>query len=149
MSKIIIELITAGLGSVAFGLIFNVKKKYLPVTFGLGLLCWVAWLYFGSLIGDNLFITSLFTGLAMAIAAEIISRVLRAPSTIFFLTATIPIIPGGPLYHCMVSIVEGNQEMASSYGRATLFIALGISVGMSIAWAICDLSRKIRKRING
>ena len=35
MMETIIQLVMAGIGSVAFGLIFNVNKKYLAVIFGL------------------------------------------------------------------------------------------------------------------
>lgn len=146
--EMIKELIMAGLGSVAFGLVFNVNKRYLAVIFGLGVLCWGTWLYVDTWMEDNWFVIALITGLVVAVASEIISRILRAPSTIFFLTATIPIIPGGQLYHCMQGIVQGQRAYASDFGTRTLYIALGISIGMSIAWAICDLSRKVRKRFS-
>lgn len=146
MMETIIQLVMAGIGSVAFGLIFNVNKKYLAVIFGLGVLCWGTWLYSDSLGKNSIFVTALLAGLVVAIAAEIISRIIKAPSTIFFLTATIPIIPGGQLYHCMQGFITGQKAYAADYGTRTLYVALGISTGMSIAWAVCDLSRKVRRR---
>ena len=136
----------AGIGSVAFGLVFNVKKKYVPVIFVLGILCWGTWLLSQSVIPDHLFFTALWSGLVMALASEIISRLMKAPSTTFFLTATIPIIPGGQLYRFMLAVVESRAEDAVLYGTGTLIVALGIAVGMSIAWAVCDFNRKIKRR---
>lgn len=57
-------------------------------------------------------------GIVVAIAAEIISR-----------------------------IITGQKSYAADYGTRTLYVALGISIGMSIAWAGCDLSRKVRRRL--
>ncbi len=145
MTGILIQLIMAGIGSVAFGLIFNVNKRYLVVIFMLGMLCWGTWLFSESVIPDRVFVTALTAGLVLAIASEIISRLLRAPSTTFFLTATIPVIPGGWLYRFMLAMVETRKEDALQYGMQALIIALGIAVGMSIVWAVCDLIRKIKR----
>lgn len=111
----IVQLFTGAAGSVAFGILFHMKKKHLPLAaFGIDLY------------------------------AEILARSCRSTSTSFFVTSVIPLIPGSTLYYCMRSVVEGNLHQAWNYGRDTFLYALGIAAGMSIAWAICDFLRKIR-----
>lgn len=69
-----------------------------------------------------------------------------AASTPFFAVSEMPLFPGGSLYYCMLNALEGNSELSLAYGRATFATALGIAGGMSIVWALCDLSRKIAAR---
>lgn len=147
MMNIIIQLVMAGIGAVAFGLFYNVNKRYLFIIFCLGTFCWGSWLFTKIMVTESIFVAALQTGLLVAIAAEIVSRIMRAPSTIFFLTASIPIVPGGQLYRFMTAIVEKNRGDTVLYGLQALYIAFGIAVGMSIAWAICDFCRKISRNI--
>ena len=71
---------------------------------------------------------------------------MKAPSTLFFITSTVPLIPGSTLYYCMDAIVAGEKEAALRYGMITFLIAFGIAMGMSIAWAICSLMRHVAGR---
>ncbi len=147
MKEIIIQLLSAAAGSVAFGLVFNVRRKYLPLIAALGAVCWGVWLHVDAVFLGEPFIPALASGLITAILVEIFSRILRAPSTIFFLTSTIPLIPGGTLYNFMAAMVEAKKAEAFQYGTRALYISLGIAVGMCIAWAICDFLRKMRARV--
>ena len=55
-------------------------------------------------------------------------------------------ILGSTLYYCMRMIVENELEIAWQYGKDTFLFAFGIAAGMSIAWAVCDLTRRIKKQ---
>ena len=116
----IVQLFTGAAGSVAFGILFHMKKKHLP------------------------FFPTLAAAFGIDLYAEILARSCRSTSTSFFVTSVIPLIPGSTLYYCMRSVVEGNLHQAWNYGRDTFLYALGIAAGMSIAWAICDFLRKIK-----
>ena len=127
----IVQLFTGAAGSVAFGILFHMKKKHLPLAALGGFLGWLFFPTLAAAFGIDLF-------------AEILARSFRSTSTSFFVTSVIPLIPGSTLYYCMRSVVEGNLHQAWNYGRDTFLYALGIAAGMSIAWAICDFLRKIR-----
>ena len=66
-----------------------------------------------------------------------------APSTPFFITAAIPLIPGSTLYYCMNAVVSNDLSAAGHFGEQTFLAALGIAGGMAIAWCLADLSRKL------
>ena len=117
----VIQLITGALGSVGFGILFHMKKKYLPLAAAGGFII-------------------------VDVYAEILARICKETSTSFFVTSVIPLIPGSTLYYCMNSIVEGNTVQALEYGRDTFLFAFGIAAGMSIAWAICYFLRSIKKK---
>ena len=133
-TTIVIQLITGALGSVGFGILFHMKKKYLPLAAVGGFISWMV------------FLPSLLAGFIVDVYAEILARICKETSTSFFVTSVIPLIPGSTLYYCMNSIVEGNTVQALEYGRDTFLFAFGIAAGMSIAWAICYFLRSIKKK---
>ena len=142
--NVIIQLFTGAAGSVGFGLIFHINKKYLPVTAVGGAFGWLAYLLL-SHHGNHIFVSMLVASFCVAIYAEILARVYGAPSTPFFVTSAIPLIPGSTLYYCMSALAEGNTRLAEEYRSQTFLCALGIAGGMAIAWCICDLTRKIKR----
>ena len=73
-----------------------------------------------------------------------LARCRNAPSTPFFITAAIPLIPGSTLYYCMNAVVSNDLPAAEHFGEQTFLAALGIAGGMAIAWCLADLSRKLR-----
>ena len=142
--NVIIQLLTGAAGSVGFGLIFHINKRYLPVAAVGGAFGWLAYLLL-SHHGNHIFVSMLVASFCVAIYAEILARVYGAPSTPFFGTSAIPLIPGSTLYYCMSALAEGNTRLAEEYGSQTFLCALGIAGGMAIAWCICDLTRKIKR----
>lgn len=140
-----IQLIMAGLSALGFAVLFHVERRFLFSMWLGGFLCWAA--YLGSQqIWSGSFAPSLAASIVVALYAEILARVCKAPSTPFFAVSEMPLFPGGSLYYCMLNALEGNTELSLAYGRATFATALGIAGGMSIVWALCDLSRKIAAR---
>ena len=149
-AAIMIQLITGAIGSVGFGILFHIKKKYLPLAAVGGFLSWLVFL-FGKSLWGNVFLPTLMAGFVTDVYAEILARICKETSTSFFVTSVIPLIPGSTLYYCMNSIVEGNTVegnpmQALKYGRDTFLFAFGIAAGMSIAWAICYFLRTVRKK---
>ena len=144
METMIIQLLTGALGAVGFGLIFHIRKRYLPAAALGGMLGWFIYLLLMH-NGNHVFVSTLVASFCVAIYAEILARVYGAPSTLFFVTSAIPLIPGSTLYYSMSALAEGDIKQAQMYGSKTFLFALGIAGGMAIAWCICDLTRKIKK----
>ena len=145
LTTTVIQLITGAIGSVAFGLLFHMKTKYLSLAAAGGFFSWLVFL-FGKGLWGNVFLPALLAGFIVDVYAEILARVCKETSTSFFVTSVIPLIPGSTLYYCMSSIVEGNTIQALEYGRDTFLFAFGIAAGMSIAWAICYFLRSVKGR---
>lgn len=141
------QLIAGAVGSVGFGLIFNLRKKYIVFAAAGGFLGWLVYLLCTEHFREGIFASTLAAAFVTAIYAEILARICKAPSTLFFMTAVIPLIPGSTLYYCIYSLVMNQLEAAQKYGTQTFLYALAIAAGMSIAWTICDFSRKIHKAL--
>ena len=92
-TTIVIQLITGALGSVGFGILFHMKKKYLPLAAVGGFISWMVFLL-GKGLWGNVFLPSLLAGFIVDVYAEILARICKETSTSFFVTSVIPLIPG-------------------------------------------------------
>lgn len=145
-TQVIEQLLFGMIGTVGFALIFHVRYRFLPLVASGGLLCWLTYLIGLALFGkDAYFPATLLSGFITAGYAEILARLCKSPSTVFFLTSMIPLIPGRPLYYFMDAIVDGSRIRAAHYGVVAFVTALGIAVGMSMVWTICFFLRKVRR----
>ena len=135
MIQVFSQLLSAALGSVGFGLIFNLNRRYLPAAGVGGLLAWLAYLLAANTL-HSVFLANLLAGFCAALYAEILARCCNAPSTPFFITAAIPLIPGSTLYYCMNAVVSNDLSAAGHFGEQTFLAALGIAGGMAIAWCL-------------
>ena len=141
-----VQLIMALLGSAGFAILFHLRRELMAVASFGGLLCWLVYLICEPVM-SGYFFPSFVASACGAFYAEVLARVLKVPSTPFFVVAVIPLIPGSTLYYAMDQVVQGYLSLASAYGVRTMQCALGIGGGMSVAWAVCDLSRKLRAGI--
>ncbi len=122
------QIIMAAAGTVGFSLIFRLRARYVPLTAVVGALGWAVYLITQQMFQSaSVFLPALTGGFAAAISSEILARVMKAPSTLFFITSTVPLIPGSTLYYCMDAIVAGEKEAALRYGMITFLIAFGIA----------------------
>ena len=143
MMQTIIQLLSGALGSIGFGLLFHLNRRYLPAAGVGGLLAWLAYLLAAPAVHGT-FLANLVGGICAALYAEVLARCRNAPSTPFFITAA---IPGSTLYYCMNAVVSNDLPAAEHFGEQTFLAALGIAGGMAIAWCLADLSRKLRGRL--
>ena len=104
---LIVQLITGAIGSVGFGILFHMKRKYLPLAAAGALISWMVFIL-GKAFWGNIFLPTLFASFVTDVYAEILARICKETSTSFFVTSVIPLIPGSTLYYCMNSILEGN-----------------------------------------
>lgn len=132
---------TAFTGSLGFALLFHVRTRLLlPASLG-GFFSWGIYLL-GTHFLEGIFLPSILTAAFCALYAEILARLLKAPATVFFITALIPLIPGSGLYYTMSYIVQRDWKTAGEYGYSTAQYALGIGAGASLVWAFSDIIKK-------
>ncbi len=142
---IIKQIIWAGMGAAGFGFIYKLPRKYMLAASIGGMLGWGVYLA-AATETESVFLQSLAAGFAVAVYSEILARLYRAPSTIFFVVAMIPLVPGKALYDFMNALAEGDYTVAAVRGNEALLIAAGIAGGMGLAWSLNDLIRKVKAR---
>lgn len=137
----ILQLIFGLLGALGFSLLFNVSgKKIFYSTIG-GLVCIAAFLFM-QCIGFNFFVSSVFAAAICGLYAELLSRLVKAPTTVFLTPSLVPLVPGGLLYYTMNFAVNGNFLEFYNLGWKTIGYAFGISIGISVVSAMCYLISK-------
>ena len=136
-----IELTTAFLGSLGFALLFRVRREKLLLASLGGLLAWGVYLLMG-FVTDQDVVRYFAASVVLTVYAEILARVVKCPATLFIVTASIPLIPGGSLYHTMQYFMQNDLSACMAQGLTTVLLAVSIAVGMLCPTAIFHLLRR-------
>jgi uncharacterized membrane protein YjjB (DUF3815 family) len=141
-----IQLGAAFVGSLGFGVLFNIRGRRLWAAAVGGFLAWGLCLVFGKWISVeplNYFIASL----SISFYAQVMARILKTPATPISITALIPLIPGSSLYYTMASAFQGLSGDFVVKAVATLELAAALALGII---AVATLSRwRVKWRITG
>ena len=136
----IFQIIASFVGSMGFGILFNIRGERLWAASIGGLLSWVLYLLAERLIGNATVAYFIVSG-AITVYAEVMARVLKSPTTTFITTSLIPLIPGGSLYYTMAYAFEQKADMFLQKAMYTLqlasALALGIIVSTTLTRVIC------------
>lgn len=142
MTEYVMELATAFLGSLGFALLFHVRREKLLLASLGGLLAWVVYLLAGYWSNQDV-VRYFASAVVLTVYGEIMARVVKCPATLFIITAAVPLIPGGSLYHTMKFFMEGNFTACSIQGLNTVLLAVSIAVGILFPTSVFQLYQKI------
>ena len=100
-------------------------------------------------ITDNLFFQNFVPSLFATVYAEIMARVMKAPTTPILVCSIIVLIPGGRLYYITYHLVTSeNMELFQGELLAMLQVAAGICVGITfISVIVNEINRHKFKQI--
>ena len=146
MNTAIIQLITAFVGAFGFALIFNVKRELLITTAVAGFLGWGLYLLCSEVFGIGVLMSNVLASAFCQIYAEVTARICKTPTTVIYVPAVIPLLPGASLYNTMYSAVHSDWGQFKVYGSATLQTTLGIAIGLSFVSAILYIVTKIARK---
>ena len=145
MGDMILQLATAFVGSLGFAMLFHVKKERLLLASLGGLLAWGVYLLVGQ-ASDQEVVRYVVASVVLTVYAETLARLVKCPATLFIVTASIPLIPGGSLYRTMQYFMMNDLEAFSLQALTTVLLAVAIAAGMLLPTAIFQLGRRIRQR---
>ena len=144
MKIIIVQLLTGMLGSLGFALLFGLRRRYLIGAALGGFINWGLYLL-GIHWWGSIFFAGLLASAFSALYSEVMARIQKAPSTLFYITSVIPLIPGSTLYYACSNAVISEWEQAKHYANITLQYALAIAAGACIVWAITLTVENIKR----
>ena len=122
-------IISGAIGTLGFCLFFKIRRDKLIYGCIGGLLTSLFFCICSDL-GLSVLMRNLIPTIVGTLYAEVIARIVKAPTIVFLIPAVIPLTPGGTLYYTMSAIVEGDMVKAQKQGEITLLVALGIAVGI-------------------
>lgn len=117
------------IGSIGFCMYFHIKKNKLIYGCIGGVLSIVVYFICVEL-GMSTLMQNMIAAIVATLYAEVVARVVKAPSTVFLIPSIIPLTPGSLLYYTMRAVVDGELQVAKQRGEETLMVALGIAVGI-------------------
>lgn len=145
MIRMVIQLIGAFLGSIGFALMLKIRGKQIAYAGIGGLVTWGIYLMAYPVCDNNVFLANLIAAVFVAIYAEIMARVNRAPATIFLTAAAVPLIPGGKLYYTMYGLVSEDNKLFVESGTDAVLIALAISLGFVVVAVVNKYLNRIKR----
>lgn len=125
------EMLITGAGSLAFGIVYKVKKRRLPVVAAGGGVGWLIYRLLFLLL-KNIFLSNVGATVFITAFAELMARKLKAPVVVFLLPCLIPLVPGGSLYYAMSWIIQKDSIQALTYLGNACEAAFGIAAGIVI-----------------
>lgn len=138
----IVQVIAAVIGTMAFALLFGVPRKYYMSCGFVGGLGWFLYL----MMTEWLEFTATEATFVATVVVVLMSRFMavkeRCPATIFSVPGIFPLIPGGGVYWTAHYIVLNQYDMAIDSGAAAIKAAFALVLGIIIVF---ELPQKIFK----
>lgn len=139
-----IEVIAGAVGSLGFGILFNIRGKRLAAATLGGLISWAIFLLLGYVIPDEV-IRYFIVSVALSVYCEIMARVMKTPTTTFLMTTLVPLIPGSGLYYTMTNAFSGEIDGFMERGMTTLSLAVALALGVIVVTVVTEAVVKIKK----
>ena len=144
---IFIQFIAAFIAVVSFSVNLEIPKKHIIIVGIVGALGWVTFIicnYFN--LNDILayFISALF----VTIISLILSKVLKAVSTIFLIPGILPIVPGIAMYKMIYFLINNNLKESAYQLLQAILITGGIALAIFITESIKGIKIVRKEQVN-
>lgn len=128
----IMQCVWAFTGSLAFGVMFNIRgKNSIYAALG-GLFAWIVYLITGNFT-KTVLVQFFVAAIAISVYSECMAIWRKVPVTVFIISGMIPLVPGGSIFYTMQELIMGNYTQSYKLGIYTLAIAGSIAMGILIA----------------
>ncbi len=145
MVENILQCLWAFLGSLGFGVFFNVHGKNLFYAALGGLVGWIAYLV--SPCFTNMQLMQFFwASVAISLYSELLAMWRKCPVTVFLVASMIPLVPGGTIYYTMESLLLGDTQKFIELGVSTFEIAGSIAMGILASSFAVKLVKTLKRK---
>lgn len=136
----------AFLASLGFGILFNIRGRFLLLagfTGGLGSLVYMG----AKRLGLGEAFANLLGAMVLSIVAEIFARTQKTTVTTFTICALIPLVPGGTAYNMMNDFIHNNIAKGLNEMVDMVMVSLMLVLGIVLVSNVVRLIRYIRKAV--
>ena len=145
--NILIQILTAYLGTLGFNILFNIRgKKLLLATLG-GTLSWAMFLVLEPLLPGEVLRYALAAA-TITVYGEVLARLEKTPTTTFLVPSIIPLIPGSALYYTMNYALNKQWNEFAHQSFYTLQLALALAVGIIAVTTLIRLLTSLLARLH-
>jgi len=129
------QFIFAYISTIGFAVMFNAPSKSIYKAGFAGALGWICYsLAIATYLNKP--IASFLGALAVGLMSEWFAVNTRRPVTLYVIPGIIPLVPGFGLYYTILSIIQKDYSKATNSGVESIFIAIGIALGLILALQI-------------
>jgi len=122
-----LNILYAAICAFGFSIFFNLRgKKLLICSLGGGF----SWMFYELFAAYGVMPQFFAAGAAIALYAELMARIMKAPGSIYIAPALIPLVPGGALYRSMLHALNGENDLFISTGIDALMIIGALTLGI-------------------
>lgn len=127
--RLALEVLLCIIAAYSFGVIFNIKGRYLRIAAIGGGIAWLSYKLF-LIAGMSNNLSFFFATICFGIYVEVCARIYNAPSTIMSVCAMLILVPGYGVYNTLYGFLTNDYTNAVKNGISTLMIAGAISLGL-------------------
>lgn len=132
----IVELIAAACGTIAFALLFGVPRKYYLYCGAIGAAGWLAYGLLVGLTSVGAATASFFATALVVLLCRFTAVLERCPATIFVITGIFPLVPGAKIYWAAYYLVTDQLGEAVTSGFSALKIMIAIVLGIVVIFEL-------------
>lgn len=132
MGELLLQLIIAGAGTVAFALLYSVPGRFLLPCGLVGGLGWLVHILLDETTWCGKTAAVFLASLVVVFLSRWMSVRLKCPATVFITTGIFPLVPGVGIYWTAYYMVTDQMDMAAESGFAALKTAMAIVLGITV-----------------
>ncbi|CAM3548443.1 MULTISPECIES: threonine/serine exporter family protein [Brevibacillus] len=131
------------ISSTAWCILFNVPVRTILAG---GMAGMVGWLVFSFLpmLGAEVLLSTLVSASVVSLLSQLLSVLLRVPSTNFSVAGVIPLVPGSLAYKSMLAFVNNDYVGGITLATQTLLVAGAIASGLIFGISVLTIWKGAR-----
>lgn len=145
----IIQVIAAAVGTIAFALLFGVPRKYYMTCGVIGGTGWFLYLFMTKRMGMTAVEATFIATVIVVLMSRFSAVKERCPATIFSVPGIFPLIPGGGIYWTAHYIVLNQYNMAMESGIESVKAAFALVLGIIVVFELPQKIFKIHMKEKG
>lgn len=142
----ILELISAAVGTIAFSLLFGVPKKFYVYCGGIGAAGWLVYKVVMEVGGLSVAVSVFFATVVIVLLSRYAAVFEKCPATVFLITGIFPVVPGAQIYWATYYLVTDQLHAAFDSGFLALKIMVSIVLGIVVVFEIPHKFFRIMKK---
>ncbi len=144
--KMILELIPAALGTVAFAILFGIPKKYYLYCAPIGAAGWLLYRVMMAFAGAGIFEATFLATVLVVLLSRFVAVAEQCPATVFVTAGIFPIVPGAGIYWACYYLVTSQFDLAGTNALSALEAMIGIVLGIVFIFELPYSFFNLKKR---
>lgn len=129
----ILEILAAMAGTVAFSVLFGVPRQYYPYCAVIG---GAGWAVYSAISHGGTVKAALLATMAVVLLSRIVAVWKHCPVTVFLISGIFPLVPGASVYWTAYYLVTNQLSLAVGSGYTAVKTAFAIVLGIVLIFEI-------------